>query len=205
MGLLRNLLPPNEPPFTDQNGSDAALVAQAKCGDAQAFALLYHRYVERVYDFCAHRLSSTEAAEDATQTVFLRAVTSLSQCREEALFAGWLFAIARNVVNDSYRSRRIAEQPLPDIFEVEDPSDSLEDQALRSEWNRELSAMRDECLTGSERELLDLRLQGLTDKEIAVALGRSHGAIRVAQHRMVHKLRDCLDASNVHKEVAHVD
>jgi DNA-directed RNA polymerase specialized sigma24 family protein len=39
-----------------------------------------------------------------------------------------------------------------------------------------------------------LRLAGLNDAEIARVLGRSHGAVRVAQHRALRRLRALLDA-----------
>ena len=90
----------------DSHASDARLVASAKRGDAEAFALLYRRYLDRVYDFVAARVESIDAAQDATQTIFLRALSALPQCRDEEHFAGWLFAIARNVVIDTYRSPR---------------------------------------------------------------------------------------------------
>jgi RNA polymerase sigma-70 factor (ECF subfamily) len=70
-------------------------VAQARLGDPRAFALLYRRYLDQVYDYCHHRLGTREAAEDATQTIFLKALGSIQTCREGDLFAGWLFAIAR--------------------------------------------------------------------------------------------------------------
>ena len=67
---------------------------------------MYRRYLDRVYDFVAVRLEGVDAAQDATQTIFLRALSALHQCRDEEYFAGWLFAIARNVVIDTYRSPR---------------------------------------------------------------------------------------------------
>jgi Sigma-70 region 2 len=85
VGFLRNLLPTNEELSQDPGGSDAELVAQAKRGNSQAFALLYRRYLDQVYDFAANRLESREAAEDATQTIFMRAVASLPQCRDDAM------------------------------------------------------------------------------------------------------------------------
>jgi RNA polymerase sigma-70 factor (ECF subfamily) len=90
----------------DPGDTDAVLVSQARQGDAQAFALLYRRYVANVYDFARNRLGSREAAEDATQTIFLRAYGSLKSCRDDERFAGWLFAISRNVVIDSWRARQ---------------------------------------------------------------------------------------------------
>jgi len=175
-------------------------VAQARQGDPRAFALLYRRYLDRVYDYCRHRLGTREAAEDATQTIFLKALGSIGTCRDGDLFAGWLFAIARNVINDAYRSGRVASVPIDDRPDLTDPSRSPEDAAIDADWTRQVRHLREDCLKGGDRELLDLRLQDLTDKEIAVALDRTHGAIRVAQHRMLKRLRDCL---GLEREAAH--
>jgi RNA polymerase sigma-70 factor (ECF subfamily) len=205
VGWLRNHFPANAPPPRDPGGSDAELVAQARQGDARAFALLYRRYLDQVYDFAAHRLASREAAEDATQTTFLRALNSLQGCRDGTLFAGWLFAIARNVINDSYRTGRVSLLPIEEAPELEDPATTPELSAIRAEWSRELGRLREECLKGHDRDLLDLRLQGLTDREIAVALGRSHGAVRTAQYRMVQRLRDCLGIAIRAREAEHAD
>lgn len=204
MGFLRNLLPLNESSPEDQGEDVARLVARARSGDSQAFALLYRRYLDQVYDFAHNRLENREAAEDATQTIFMRAVSSLPQCRDDAMFAGWLFAIARNVVTDSYRSRRYAAQLLDTALDVEDPVATPEDLALQAEWERELAELRERCLNAGEREILDLRLQGLSDREIAAALGRGYGAVRTAQYRMVLRLRGCMSLSAEPKEAAHV-
>lgn len=189
---LRSESPAIAPPSPDPDGSDAELVAQARQGDARAFALLYRRYLRQVYDFCRHRLSSQEAAEDATQTIFVKALGSVHTCRDGDLFAGWLFGIAHHVIADTYRAGRAPAVTLDDAPEMTDRSRSPEDEAIGSEWTRELNRLRADCLKADDRTPLDLRLQELTDREIAVALGRSHGAIRVAQHRMVKRLRDCL-------------
>ncbi len=195
MGLLRNRFSANDASPADPGDDDTLLVAQARQGDAQAFALLYLRYAEQVYDFVYHRLGSREAAEDATQTIFLRAATGLPKTREETHFAGWLFAIARNVIIDIYRKQASATVPLDHALELRDPGDSPEEIAERADWSRELGRMRDECLNEYKQEVFDLRMQGLSDREIAVALGRSHGAIRTTQHRLVTRLKDCLRTS----------
>jgi RNA polymerase sigma factor (sigma-70 family) len=187
------------------HASDAHLVASAKRGDAEAFALLYRRYLDRVYDFVAARVESRDAAQDATQTIFLRMLTALPQCRDEDRFAGWLFAIARNVVIDSYRTPR---QTLVDVDAVPDLVDRAElpeSLAMRSDDARTLREARDRCLTGIERDLLDLRLQDLTSLEIATALKRSQTAVRNLQYRMIRKLRECLGIRAPQREATHVE
>ena len=193
---------------TDNRGShasDAHLVASAKRGDAEAFALLYRRYLDRVYDFVAVRVESRDAAQDATQTIFLRVLTALPQCRDEEHFAGWLFAIARNVVIDSYRSQRQIQVDLEAVPELVDRAESPESLAMRADDARTLREARDRCLAGIERELLDLRLQDLTSQEIAIAMKRSQTAVRNLQFRMIRKLRECLGIRASQREVTHVE
>src|SRR5215211_7377539 len=107
------------------------LVVRAKRGDGEAFADLYDHYVEEVYAFVAVRLSDQEAAEDMTQTIFVRALHSLASCREDAAFPGWLFAIARNMVTDSYRAHQFRAEPLEATFDAEDPALSPEELVLQ--------------------------------------------------------------------------
>ena len=52
--------------------------------------------------------------------------------------------------------------------------------------------------------MLELRLAGLTDAEIARVLGRSHGAIRSIQFRAVARLRTLLGAEAGGEETGHV-
>ena len=180
---------------TDRLESDvvAALVSRAKRGDGDAFGVLYDHYVGQVYAFVAVRLAGQEEAEDMTQTVFVRALRSLSSCREDAAFPGWLFAIARNSITDAYRAGRTRPEALDDTYEVEDPTFTPEEAVLQRDDARVLAEARERCLSPTERELFDLLLTDMNDKQIAQALGRGHGAIRTAHRRLMSKLRDCLE------------
>jgi RNA polymerase sigma-70 factor (ECF subfamily) len=183
---------------------DAELVARAQLGDASAFATLYRRYANRIYDFAARKLDDRDAAEDVTQVVFMRMATSLHTCRDGAAFAGWLFAIARNVVVDTHHARRHTADPLDAAPDPEDPDPTPEEYAMRAERRDELRAARERCLTAGERELFDLLLADLNDKEIAAALGRGHGAVRTAHWRLLAKLRQCLGILIRQGEARHV-
>jgi RNA polymerase sigma-70 factor (ECF subfamily) len=175
----------------------ALLVARAKRGDGNAFAQLYRRYLDDVYAFVAARLSNRQAAEDATQTIFFRAMQSLPTCRDDAAFPGWLYAIARNVVTDTYRSHRSRSEPWDDALDPEDPGASPEEVAMQRDDARTLAVARERCLSAPERELFDLLLTDMNDKQIAQALGRTHGAVRTAHWRLLAKLRECLEKLGV--------
>lgn len=174
----------------------ADLVVRAKHGDGEAFGLLYDRYGGDVYAFVARRLSDRAAAEDATQTIFMRALQSLASCRDDAAFPGWLFAIARNIVTDTYRAGRFHVEPLgmgsDQAFDPEDPALTPEEIVVQRDDASLLRDARERCLAPSERELFDMLLTDMNDKQIADVLGRTHGAIRVAHHRLLAKLRECL-------------
>lgn len=168
------------------------LVARAKQGDVDAFAELYRLHVKRVYDYAARRLDGQHEAEEVTQEVFYRAFRGIAGCRDEASFAGWLFGITRFAIADIYRGRGRRPDSLERVPDPEDPDPPPEEHLLRSERDDELRAAREHCLSPAERDLFDLLLADLTDREIAVALGRRYGAVRTAHWRLLIKLRSCL-------------
>jgi RNA polymerase sigma-70 factor (ECF subfamily) len=169
----------------------AELVAQAQLGDTAAFTSLYRQYVARVYDYAAWRLADRHVAEEVTQEVFLRAFRGIAGCRDGASFGGWLLGIARFVIADHYRAAPPATVALDASLEREDSEPLPDEQVLQTERHTELRVARELCLSPSERELFDLLLADLTDREIAVALGRRYGAVRTAHWRLLAKLRAC--------------
>ena len=174
----------------DRADDDRHLVVRAQ-QDPQALAALYDRYVTRVYGYCYRRLGSREAAEDATSLVFSRVLTALPRfALEGASFRSWLFTIAHHVIVDALRARREA-YSLSAAAAVIDPAPDPEDQALAADEVRAFRALLAH-LTPEQAQVMELRLAGLTDVEIARVLGRSHGAVRAAQHRAVVRLRAVL-------------
>jgi RNA polymerase sigma-70 factor (ECF subfamily) len=194
---------PKEFPVADPAETVVDLVQRARAGDTTAFVTLYRNHVNQVYGFLARRLSSREAAEEATQEVFTRALAGLGRCRSDERFPGWLFGIAHHVVTEHYKSSRRATSPIEEMPDPVDPGISPEDHAVRSETAEELRRARARCLNDKERALFDLLLADLTDKQIAVALGRRPGAIRTAHWRLLIKLRGCLGMLTRLKGVDH--
>lgn len=182
---------------------DKTLAVAAKT-DRAAFGVLYDRYVHRVYGYCYRRLQTPEEAEDATSLVFTKALAALSRYQDDGpSFRAWLFTIAHNVVIDEFRARKGAKRsvswPADDAADPVGAAPGPEDDALAAEEVRELRALLSQ-LPADQAQVVELRLAGLTDREIAVVLGRGHVAVRVAQHRAVRRLRALLGVERPSKE-----
>jgi RNA polymerase sigma-70 factor (ECF subfamily) len=172
--------------------STADLVAAAQ-QTVDAFEHLYRRFVPDIYRFCYRRLGSETDAADATSTIFTRALINIRVCNPEH-FRPWLFAIARNVLIDVYRSRRPVEsldQVLASGFDPASSEPTPDTAAEMADQSRHLIACIS-TLADDQRAVMELRLAGLTTLEIAETLGKKRNAIDQLQHRAVVRLRQLL-------------
>jgi RNA polymerase sigma-70 factor (ECF subfamily) len=171
---------------------DALLVTLA-LNDPAEYARLYDRYVDVIYRHCYRRFGTATAAEDATSQTFLKALAALPRFDPNAgSFRAWLFTIANNIMHD--QARRATQWNLRSIdeaAEVADRSPSPEEEAVADESRLSVREAVSR-LSEDQRQVVELRLAGLTGPEIAKTLGRSHGAIRTAQRRAVLRLRTLL-------------
>ena len=185
--------PPTEHATAVMPPSDAAMIAAART-DPHAFAPLYRRYVDPVYRYCYRRLGDPETAADATSQVFVNAIAALPGYRDDAgSFRYWLFAIAHNVVIDEVRTIRWTSRmtTLEAATELAGTMPSLEDDLVAGETARSVRVLLRQ-LTTDQRHVLELRLAGLTGPEIAAALGKSLGSVKIAQVRAFARLRGVL-------------
>jgi RNA polymerase sigma-70 factor (ECF subfamily) len=175
---------------------DAELVALAR-QDIRQFALLYARYLDAVHRYCHRRLGNREAAEDATSLIFTNALAAFPQYRDIS-FRAWLFTIAHHVVTDRYRRSR-PEASLDLEVELRDGAPSPEELALAADERQRVLALLNQ-LPDHQRQIVELRLAGLTGIEIAQALGRSRANVDVSQYRAVVRLRTLLGLTGASQE-----
>lgn len=165
---------------------DTILAAAARL-DRRAFTPLYERYVAAIYRYCYYRLGSREAAEDATSQVFTRALTAISRFQtERGSFRSWLFVIAHNTVVDAHRQQRAATSLT--WIDPPSPASGPEQDAIATQEREELTTLMAGIPT-AQRQVLELRLSGLTSPEVATVLGISPTAVRSLQFRAVAALR----------------
>ena len=88
---------------------EAALVARARAGDQDAFAVLVRQHQRQVYALALRMLHDEEEAVEATQEVFLAAWQHLPHFRGEARVATWLYRITyRHCLKVAERRKRDA-------------------------------------------------------------------------------------------------
>ena len=168
---------------------DEALAVRAKDG-GPAFALIYDRYVDRVYRYLRYRTSDPRDAEDLTSEVFLRALRAIGRYAPRAPFYSWIYRIARNAVVDHYRARRelasfddMADRP--DGHPAGDPEGHVIAIDRRERMRRAMEHLPDE-----QQEVIVLRfINGLSPEEVAVVIGKRASAVRDIQFRALHALR----------------
>jgi RNA polymerase sigma-70 factor (ECF subfamily) len=152
-------------------------VARAACGDREALQEIYLRYSQGVYGYVRSIVSDDHEAEDVTQQVFLKLMTSLPLFKStRAQFSAWILRVARNTAIDHIRRRRHAIACDPLEWREGAPAASAE----AGQMLREAIA----GLSRDQREVLLLRqVLGLTPHEVAGRLGKSQGAVHTLYYR----------------------
>lgn len=116
--------------------------------------------------------------------------------REGRPFLAFVYGIAGNKIVDAHRAAaRSKSHPVADFPDVmasdPNPEQVVVDAAVAARMHELLKE-----LPANQREILIMRVgAGMSAEETAQALGTSPGAVRVAQHRALAKLRQ-LVASN---------
>lgn len=168
--------------------------ARAIAGDTAARDTLLGLVRAMVHRYCRARLGrlpgSEQTADDVAQEVCLAVLSALPRYRDEGRpFEAFVFGIAAHKVVDAQRAAVRAAVPTEEMPDEPDRRPGPEEQAvLRSEATTVRLLM--DRLPAQQRELLVLRVAvGLSAEETGRALGMSAGAVRVAQHRALARLR----------------
>ena len=163
--------------------------------DPAAFGELYDRHFLQIYRFVYSRVREQSAAEDVTSEVFVKAFRSIGRYRDTGRpFSAWLYQIAANAVNDRYRSLRHTDD-IDEKLGVAAPGPGLEDAAMQADEVRRIWALV-ESLPEQQRTAMVLKFQeDLKIEDIAAAMGKSPGAVKLLIHRAVTRLRESTGAT----------
>ena len=178
----------------DELANERELVEAAQA-DAEAFAALYDRYVERIHGYAYRRTSDVQSAEDITAATFERALRHLPRYRWQGVgFGAWLYRIAHNEITSRRRRQAVWQRvrvtlslAQPDAVDVE----WLVQQNERGEQLRAALA----TLPARDQDVLLLRFfEELTSEETAAVLGCSVDNVYVRLHRALQRLKQRYEA-----------
>ncbi|HBL15653.1 MAG: hypothetical protein A2X36_05995 [Elusimicrobia bacterium GWA2_69_24] len=155
------------------------------------FSQLYDDYFARVYNYVRYRVEDAATADDVVSGVFERILGKMDTYRpERGPLDAWVFAVARNGVNDHFRSRRwrswLPLDLLPERASREPEAPAL----LEEEETRRALTVALRGLDDRERDLLGLRFgTGISNREIASMTGLTESNVGVILHRAVKRLQ----------------
>lgn len=180
-----------------------AVVDAAVGGDRQAVERLLAMVRPLVVRYCRARVGRQErsfaSADDVAQEVCLAVLTALPGYRDQGRpFLAFVYGIAAHKVADAHRaSARNRAEPVADVPDAPVAEAGPEQRAIRGELSARMAQLL-RVLPTKQREILVLRVVvGLSAEETAEAVGASPGAVRVAQHRALARLRKTLAAEEV--------
>ncbi len=166
--------------------SDARLLALASRGYERAFEAIVERYRRPLHRWCRQFLPEARA-EDAVQTAFLKAWSSLREGTEVGDLKPWLYRIARNAALDNARKAGYDYMELTEALRLAPaPEEALERRRVMRETLTGVAG-----LPANQREALLRTAAGHSRAEIARELDVSEGAVR----QLVHRARTTLRAA----------
>ncbi len=172
-----------------------SVVADAVNGDRGALQEVLETIRPIIVRYCRARVGATErsglSADDVAQEVCLAAITALPRYKDQGRpFLAFVYGIAAHKVADAHRAAgRNRTDPMDVVPERSTGEAGPEQLAIDSEQSARMKELL-QILPEKQREILVLRVVvGMSAEETADAVGSTAGAVRVAQHRALARLK----------------
>ena len=176
--------------------ADADLVEALRREEPDAAERLVERYGDRVYRLAMRITGLREDAEEAAQDALWTVARKVNMFKGESAFGSWIYRITANAAYQKLRARRqkSAEIAMDDVlpsldgdgrhFEpMDDWSNRVDEQALQGELREVLQRAIDGLPSDYRTALVLHDVEGLSNPDIAEALGISLPAVKSRVHR----------------------
>ncbi len=184
---------------------DAALVAQCREGNTDAFEQLVSRHQKRMLNIAWRVIGDYEEACEAVQDAFVAAYRSIRNFRGDAKFSTWMTTITLNYAKNRLKQVRSRKSIIP--VSLDEPVGTDEGTVARETASREASQLdrietKDvqakvrqcmDALDAEYREVIILRdLQELSYEEIGSVLKLREGTVKSRLFRARESVKECL-------------
>jgi RNA polymerase sigma-70 factor (ECF subfamily) len=174
---------------------DDALMALARAGHRDAFAVLVERHAARVASTCVRLVQDQAMGLELAQETWLAVWSERARYRAEGQFRGWLTTLARNACRNQLRSQQARRRHEQQVEPLLPPHDDVE-RLLAGERERRLQRALGR-LPEDMREVLVLRFTDeLRYEQIERMLGVSESTLRSRVHHALKRLRRYLEADS---------
>jgi RNA polymerase sigma-70 factor (ECF subfamily) len=113
------------------------IVRLAQAGDIEAFEKILSHYEKAIFHFVSRIVQNDKDAEDITQETFIKVYFKIKKFKSEYKFSTWLFAIAKNTINDWFRKHKKRE-----LLIIDDPDKPFETYYLQEKYVERYSGIQ---------------------------------------------------------------
>jgi RNA polymerase sigma-70 factor (ECF subfamily) len=161
-------------------------------GDDAAFADLYDCVAPRLYGYLMRRTQDRHRAEDLLQQTLLHMHKARGRFVRGAPVLPWMYAIAHRLLVDS--ARKAWREELLGDEHVVTVSGGQHEAASANDLARRLQGILDQ-LPENQRVVWELvREEGMSQSEVATALGTTVTAVKLRLHRAMKMIRCSMGA-----------
>lgn len=146
-------------------------VSEIKNGDEQYFESVYHALNKKLFGYFFKRVALQSLCEDLVQDTFVRLWKYRESLDETLSLEIQIFRIAKSLMIDHLRkhsSKKVITMPTEELPEL-----LVNLQATVPETRMELLSLLIESISPARKKIVQLRLQGYSNKEIAENLSVS--------------------------------
>jgi RNA polymerase sigma-70 factor (ECF subfamily) len=172
--------------MTDRDDRWSDLLRRGLRGDGAAYGTFLSEITPVLRGIVRARTGGAEDGEDVVQEVLLAVHAKRHTWREDEPVTPWLYAIARYKAADAgrRRGRQGPQVPIDDLAEV------LPDNTGETTASRDLAVLLGRIDDRSARIVRAVGVEGRSASEVGAELNMNEGAVRVAYHRALVRLKD---------------
>lgn len=156
------------------------------------FGVLYKKYYLQIFRFVLKRVGDENGAAEIVSDIFVKALQNLSKYEFKGFpFSSWLFQIARNEVNLSFRREKYSKTVTVETPELNEVLEEVDENLHEKNVQLLLEGLK--ALKPEELELLEMRyFEKRPFKEVSEILDITQSTAKVRMHRVMQKLKEII-------------
>lgn len=172
------------------NLTDTQLIEKVRRSDRDAFRQLFEAFHPRLYQHLIYQCKEDALAQELAQETFFKIWMQRDQLKPSLSFYAYVVRIAENLLKDHYRHQQVRVQHQHKVrlhlynSEV-NPEDETHATFLKDAIQTAVQALPEKC----KAIFIQSRIQGLSNQDIADAMGISKKTVENQLHHALKQIR----------------